>query len=162
MARRSRGSVAAQGNEARANPETSLVHLEDCWDEPPPGTARGRLDGERLQGAWASTIARQAVFLVSGNRFTIHFADGAIYMGTFELALKGRPRAMVVRIEEGPLRHKGQMALCFYEFDGDNNLRWCTAGPGRTDRPATFPSADDSDYLSLVFRREQRLEGRRG
>jgi uncharacterized protein (TIGR03067 family) len=115
---------------------------------------------ERLQGAWASTTSRRVVFLVCGDRFTIHFAGGDIYMGSFDLDTKGRPRAMVVSIDEGPPRHKGQTALCFYEFDGDT-LRWSTAGPGRTDRPTAFPTAEDPNYLCVVFRREPRLETKR-
>jgi uncharacterized protein (TIGR03067 family) len=97
--------------------------------------------------------------LVCGNHFTLHFADGDIYMGSFELDVKDRLRAMVMLIEEGPARHKGQTAVCFYEFDGDN-LHWCTAGPGRSERPALFPAVDDPRYLCLVFRRE-RLAARR-
>jgi uncharacterized protein (TIGR03067 family) len=96
--------------------------------------------------------------LVCGKHLTIHFADGDIYMGSFELDIRGWPRAMVMRIEEGPARHKGQTAVCFYEFEGDD-LRWCTAGPGRSERPGGMPPPDDPHYLCLVFRREQRLEG---
>jgi uncharacterized protein (TIGR03067 family) len=142
----------------KANPDASLIHLEDCWDEPPPGPPYGPADCERLQGAWTSTAgARQAALLVSGNHFTIYFTDGDIYMGSFELDVKGRPRAMKMRVEEGPARHKGQTALCFYEFD-NGNMRWCTAGPGRTERPATFPPGDDPHYLCLVFRHQPRHE----
>jgi uncharacterized protein (TIGR03067 family) len=154
MAKRSRSGGARQGNEARPQTEASLGHLEDCWDEPPPLPC-SRSDGERLQGAWASTDGRRRVaFLVAGNHFAIHFADGEIYIGTFELEPASRPKTMVVRIEEGPTRHRGQTALCIYEFDGDD-LRWCTAGPGRADRPAVFAEGDPN-YLCLVFQRDRR------
>jgi uncharacterized protein (TIGR03067 family) len=160
MGKRPRAEQGNRENEVRAHPET-LGHLEDCWDEPPPGQVRGRSDSDRLQGAWASTGGRrQAAFFVSGCRFTIHFADGDLYMGTFELDVLARPRAMVVLIEEGPARHKGQSAVCLYELNGDT-LLWCTAGPGRTDRPPIFPGHDDPDYLCLVFKRD-RLEAPRG
>jgi len=119
-------------------------------------------DGERLQGAWAAPAGRRpAVLFVCGTHFAIRFADGINYMGNFELDTKGRPRAMVMRIVEGPAKHKGQTALGFYEFDGEH-LRWCTAGPRRTDRPIGFPSPDDPDYLFLMFRREPQVETRRG
>jgi uncharacterized protein (TIGR03067 family) len=158
MPRRSRKGGIGNASDVRPQPQASLVHLEDCWDEPPPGPPRQRPNGERLQGAWLSTTGpRQASLLISGNHFTIHFAVGDIYMGRFDLDTRIRPWAMVMFIEEGPARHKGQTALGFYQFDGDN-LRWCTAGPGRDERPATFPAADDPHYLCLVFRREKGLE----
>jgi hypothetical protein len=59
---------------------------------------------------------------------------------------------MVVRIEEGPHRHKGQTALCIYEVAGDM-LRWCTAGPGQTEQLGDFPDETDFRYLFLGFRR---------
>jgi uncharacterized protein (TIGR03067 family) len=120
------------------------------------------VDAQRLQGAWASTAGRRpAAFLVSGHRFALHFADGDIYIGSFEVEPWARPRAMLLHIEEGPARHKGQTALCFYEFEGNDTLRWSTAGPGRAERPAAIPMADDPSYLCLEFRREHRLEARR-
>jgi uncharacterized protein (TIGR03067 family) len=159
MAKRSRGGLEQQGSENRAHPGATLGHLEDCWDEPPPGPWQGRSDVERLQGAWASAGRRRAVFLVSGMHFAIHFSNGDIYMGQFEVDPTMRPRVMLVRVEEGPPHHKGQTALCIYEFEGDT-LRWCTSGPGRTDQPTGFPSEDDPNHLFLVFRREQ-LQARR-
>jgi uncharacterized protein (TIGR03067 family) len=162
MAKRPRGGTAQQSNEARTHPEAFLGHLEDCWDEPPPGPVHGRRsDVDRLQGAWASVNGRRrAAFLVSGNHFALHFAEGDIYMGTFELDGATRPRVMVVRIHEGPHRHKGQTAMCIFEFREDI-LHWCTSGPGRSAPPAAF-AEDDPGFLNLVFQREQRLETRRG
>jgi hypothetical protein len=81
-------------------------------------------------------------------------------MGTFELDVEGQVRVMRMLIEEGPVRHKGRTALCFYEFEADN-LLWCTAGPGRPERPALFPPANDPNYLYLVFRPQPRLAVRR-
>jgi uncharacterized protein (TIGR03067 family) len=116
---------------------------------------------ERLQGAWASSTGRrQAAFLVSGNHFALHFADGEIYMGTFELNGTARPRVMVVSIHEGPPRHKGQTALCIFEFH-EEALHWCTSGPGRSDPPAAF-AEDDPGFLNLVFHRHQHVEAGRG
>jgi len=118
MARRSRAGIPGKNSEVRAQAEASLGHLEDCWDEPAPGVSLAPRDGDRLQGAWATATGRRpAVLLVCGARFAIRFADGVIYMGNFELDTRGRPRAMVMRIEEGPAKHKGQTALCFYEFE---------------------------------------------
>ena len=59
-------------------------------------------------------------------------------MGTFELDHLARPRAMVVRIHEGPPHHKGQSALCIYELEGDT-LRICYTASG-FQRPTDFSS----------------------
>src|SRR5205085_1527111 len=115
------------GDGPSAHPEM-LGHLEDCWDEPAPVPAPGLPDLELLQGVWNSVSGRRpAEFLVSGTHVTVHFADGAIYLGSFELNSAESPRTMDVRIDEGPPHHKGLVALCIYELDGDV-LRWCTSG----------------------------------
>jgi len=160
MLRSSRARTASPGKDGQVRPAL-LGHLEDCWDEPVsvaseivPG-APPLSDLERLQGAWVCVSERrQAEFLICGNRFTVHFTHGDIYMGTFELDGAVQPRTMIVRIEEGQRQHKGQTAFCIYEFDGEH-LRWCTAGPGNSERLAGFPTDQDSQYLHLVFRRDR-------
>jgi uncharacterized protein (TIGR03067 family) len=130
------------------------IRLEDFWDEPTPSARPCLADLEALQGAWTAISGRrQATFLISGNHFTVHFADGEIYMGSFSVGTNGRFRTMDVQVEEGPQRHKGQSALCIYELEQDV-LRWCTASPGQMDRPADFIEADPL-HLSLVFRKHR-------
>jgi uncharacterized protein (TIGR03067 family) len=130
------------------------IRLEDFWDEPVPCARTLHSDIEALQGAWTAVSGRrQATFLISGNLFTVHFADGEIYMGSFKVGTNGRHRTMDVHVEEGPHRHKGQLALCIYDLDHDM-LRWCTASPGQSDRPAAFAEADPM-HLCLVFRRHR-------
>jgi uncharacterized protein (TIGR03067 family) len=108
-----------------------------------------------LQGAWFSFSGRrEAEFLISGNRFTVRFADGDIYMGAFELHSTALPKLMEMRIEEGPARHKGKTTLCIYELD-DGTMRWCTGSPGNAERLTAFPAEDAPDYLCLRLRREQ-------
>jgi uncharacterized protein (TIGR03067 family) len=108
-----------------------------------------------LQGAWLSVAGRrQAELLVSGDHLTVHFAEGDIYMGRFTLG-EGQPATMDVRVEEGPPQHKGQLARCIWEVDGDM-LRWCTALPGQPGRPADFAEADPR-HLCLVFHREHTI-----
>jgi uncharacterized protein (TIGR03067 family) len=137
---------------ARTTPATGAPeHLEDCWDEPEARAVRP--DFELLQGSWTSAGGRrQAEFLISGFHFTLRFADGDIYMGSFALDTNARPRGMTVRIDEGPARHRGLSALCIYEVAGDE-LRWCTPGPG-AELPTAFAAIDDPHFLCLVFRRE--------
>jgi hypothetical protein len=149
MARRSKASVTP------AHPQP-LGHLEECWDEPLPNGSQHGTDLQRLQGVWvAQTGRRPATFIVSGNHFTIFFLDGDIYMGRFDLGLTGLPLSLDFHIEEGPPRHKGQLARCYYEVNGDH-LLWCTGGPGGQDDVTEFPSPDDPRYLTLMFRRVEK------
>src|SRR5438094_4388738 len=84
-----------------------------------------RADLEMLQGAWLSVSGRhQAELLIAGNLFAVKFLNGKIYMGTLDLDAGERPKEMLMRIDEGPIRHKGKFALCIYELTGDT-LRWC-------------------------------------
>jgi uncharacterized protein (TIGR03067 family) len=130
-----------------------LIWLENLWDEPeaPASTGRGR--GDCLQGAWqAISGRRKAELLVSGEHLTVYFADGDIYMGRFTLG-DGAPATMDVTIEEGPAQHRGRVAHCIWELDGDT-LRWCTAFPGQPDRPTGFEEADPR-HLFLELKRVQ-------
>ncbi|MFO0844101.1 MAG: TIGR03067 domain-containing protein [Gemmataceae bacterium] len=127
--------------------------LEDFWDEPAPHERPNCPDTQALQGAWGCVAGRRpAVLLVAGDRYTVHFADGDIYMGTFTLGGDGWPCAIDLHIEQGPSRHKGLATLGVYEFDGDT-LRWCIAAPGQPERPTAFIELDPR-HLCLVFRRE--------
>src|SRR5262249_6335271 len=104
-------------------------------------------------GAWESIAGpREAHLLIAGNRFAFEFRDGAIYMGEFTLGPDAVPAEMDMRIDEGPVRHRGQVAECIYLLDG-NLLRWCAAEPGDGRRLAYFPSTDDDRFLSLVLKR---------
>src|SRR5262249_32656 len=113
-----------------------------------------RNDLERLQGTWASVAGRREVeLLVAGNLFAVRFSDGHIYMGTFDLDPGEAPTEMVMRIDEGPGKHKGKFTPCIYALDGAT-LRWCPTEPGSDDRLTTFPELDDSRYLCTVFHRQ--------
>ena len=130
--------------------------MEECWDEPSvPGDVL-RAARDELQGAWFSAAGRrEAELLISGNRFTMRFTDGAIYMGVFDLNPAARPRMMDMHIDEGPARHKGKIARCIYEVE-KGTLRWCAASPGRNERLTGFPAEDAAECLHLTFRREPR------
>jgi uncharacterized protein (TIGR03067 family) len=111
-------------------------------------------DLERLQGVWASVAGRrQTEILIAGNSFTVKFLDGKLYMGSFHLEAGESPRVMIMRIDEGPLKHRGKIAHCIYELH-EETLRWCPTEPGSDDRLTTFPGLDDEQYLCLVFHRE--------
>ena len=113
-------------------------------------------DLEQLQGVWASVFGRrEADLLVAGRLFTVRFADGEVYMGAFQLNPAAWPKAIDMRVDEGPARHKGKIALCIYEVE-EGALRWCAAGPGLTERLTNFPPEAAAEYLHMVFRREPR------
>jgi hypothetical protein len=104
---------------------------------------------DQFQGVWTSVAGpREARLLIAGKRFTFEFADGELYMGTFDLV----PGGMDMHIEEGPSHHVGQRSKCLCHVEG-GVLRWCPGRPGSDRRPASFPSVDDPKFLSLVFRR---------
>ncbi|MFO0845732.1 MAG: TIGR03067 domain-containing protein [Gemmataceae bacterium] len=114
-----------------------------------------RRDLERLQGSWSFVSGqREAQLLISGGHFTMRFRNGDTYVGTCSLDPTSRPRAMDLRIDEGPEPHRGKTALAIYEFDGDH-LIWCPAPPGAGERPRAFPPGDDPGHLCLVFRRDR-------
>ncbi|HKB39760.1 MAG TPA: hypothetical protein VKD72_25210 [Gemmataceae bacterium] len=114
-----------------------------------------RADLELLQGAWASVSGRHPTeLLIAGNLFAVKFLDGKIYMGTFDLDAGERPKEMVMRIDEGPVKHKGKFALCIYELDGDT-FRWCPTEPGSDERLTDFPDVGDGRYLCTVFQRQR-------
>lgn len=120
-----------------------------------PAGVSFRMDLEHLQGPWRTVAGRRgARFLIAENRFTFEFIDGEVYLGTFHLDPAAAPKQMDMRIEEGPLATRGQLAHCIYHVD-EQVLRWCSTVPGAGYRLTRFPSVDDDHYYSLVFRRDR-------
>jgi uncharacterized protein (TIGR03067 family) len=117
--------------------------------------AEARAEREALQGTWLSVSGRrEAEFIIAGYLFAVHFADGEVYMGAFQLNSRARPKTIDMRIDEGPTKHRGKIARCIYEVDGDT-LRWCAAEPGAEKLMTHFPSVHDTRHLSMVFQRKQ-------
>jgi uncharacterized protein (TIGR03067 family) len=149
-------AVAAEAA-GRGDPKALVCRLEECWDESVPWEHALRQARGALQGAWfCASGRREAELLVCGSRFAVRLYNGDIYMGTFDLNPVGRPCTMVMHIEEGPDRYKGQTAQCLYGLEGDA-LRWCATTPGRGEHLTDFPAEDDPNYLCLLFRRERAL-----
>ena len=108
-----------------------------------------------LQGAWVSIAGRRPLqMFIAGQRFTASFLDGRLYMGSFEIRLDDHPHIMIMQIDEGPAKHKGQTAWCIYDWD-QGMLRWCPAEPGSGERLIAFPAVTDSRYLCTILRRER-------
>lgn len=118
-------------------------------------TSSARSDLEMLQGVWTSIAGRREVRLeISGDQFVFTFRDGDVYSGNLLLDERATPPHMDMRIEAGPAKYHGQLALCIYRIESDV-LRWCPTRPGSGYRLASFPSLDDERYLSLVFKHER-------
>jgi uncharacterized protein (TIGR03067 family) len=112
------------------------------------GTER---DLERLQGTWRYVSGwREARLEVRDDWFHMEFANGTVYNGTVSLDPHARPRAMDLRIEEGPAKHAGKLCLAIYQFDGDH-LIWAPGEPGSGERPEAFPAHSDPEHLCVVF-----------
>ena len=114
-----------------------------------------RTDLEQLQGVWVSVAGQQqAELLIAGNLYAVKFLDGKIYMGTLDIDAGEQPKEMIMRIDEGPIKHKGKFALCIYELDGDT-LRWCPSEPGSDEQLTAFPPEGDGRYLCMTFRKQR-------
>ena len=114
-----------------------------------------RIDLDQLQGVWVSVAGRQeAELLIAGNLYAVKFLDGKIYMGTLDIDAGEQPKEMIMRIDEGPIKHKGKFALCIYELEGDT-LRWCPTDPGSDEQLTAFPAVDDNRYLCMTFRKQR-------
>ena len=119
-------------------------------------------DRERLQGVWNFVTGRRKVQLfITGDHFTAKFANGDVYVGTFDLDPTRKPKAMDMTITEGPDKYKGVTTLCIYALDGDH-LVWCPGAPGEPNRPKAFPPTDSDDNLCVVFRQGKGFRGMRG
>ena len=112
------------------------------------------LDRERLQGRWTFvTGIREAHMRIEGDRFTVTFNNGDLYRGFYTLDPTTQPRMMDMSILEGPEKHRGKTSLIIYDLD-DDRLMWCPAEPGTGNRLRAFPSAEDTQHLCILFRRE--------
>jgi len=103
----------AARNKVRPDLEEILRQEEDNWDEPELPKRGAEAELESLQGPWLTVAGKpRAELLIAGGHYTIRFEDGLIYMGVLELDPSARPKAMHMRIDEGPAHHKGKTALC--------------------------------------------------
>jgi len=158
MARKTFSESAWAEHESWEEPREPPGREEEYWDEPELPEQRARMELELLQGPWLSGPGRhEAKLLIAGGRFSVHFKNGAIYMGVFELDLEARPKAMAMRIDEGPAPHKGKISSCIYELTGDT-LHWCATRPGSKERLDKFPPEYNPNYVCLTFRREEPRE----
>jgi uncharacterized protein (TIGR03067 family) len=123
-------------------------------------------DRDALQGSWKlvgrvmrgepqpvdGDAARRLVF--EGDRFRMYRGDELLFDGTFKVNAGATPRTIDATIdksnEEAELA--GKTSLGIYELKGDE-LKWCAAQPGSSNRPTDFSGKEDEQLL-VTFKRE--------
>jgi len=112
-----------------------------------------RDDAACLQGTWGYEAGRRVSQVAfAGDRFTVRFASGDVYHGTYTLDPLHHPKAIDLHIEDGPERHRGKTCQAIYIVE-DGRLVLCPGVPGSDVRPRFFPHGDDPSHLMLRFRR---------
>ena len=67
-----------------------------------------RKDLRRLQGAWEFVSGtRRASLAVEDDQFTIEFANGEVYRGTFQLDPTRKIKEIDLTLDEAPERYRG-------------------------------------------------------
>ena len=123
-------------------------------------------DRDALQGAWKLTgrvmrgeqqpvdgdAARRLVF--EGDRFRMYRGDELLFVGTFKVNAGVTPRTIDATIDKSNEESElsGKTSPGIYELKGDE-LKWCAAQPGNSDRPADFSGKGDGQLL-VTFKRE--------
>jgi uncharacterized protein (TIGR03067 family) len=126
----------------------------------------GKGDQTKLQGAWKAEKAEQNgkeqpnadehLLTFAGDTFTITRKDQVILKGTFTVDATKKPRQIDLVIKESRGGNDdGKTARGIYDLDGDT-LRWCTAKPGKDERPGEFAAAEGSERLLVTLRREKK------
>jgi len=119
-------------------------------------------DKEKLQGTWRAVSAErsgqamkkadQHSLNFDGENFAIKRAGQIMLKGTFKLDSTKSPKTIDMTPDDGP--QKGQPSQGIYLLDGDN-LKWCSAEPGKDDRPVEFATNTDTSYMLVIFKKEK-------
>lgn len=134
-------------------------------DKPRDAGDQGR---RKLQGTWQVLEERHGdadpdeegklcQFIFEGDKLTITKEQKVIIEGTFTVdAGKTPPQIDIKVIRDDVNPNAGQTALGIYKIDGDK-LKWCSAGPGRDDRPTEFV-IKGTDYLLVTMERVKKVK----
>jgi uncharacterized protein (TIGR03067 family) len=120
----------------------------------------------KLKGTWTAVTAEKGgqeqadagdhTLTFDGDTFTISRKGQTFLKGTFKVDETQKPKTIDMEIKESPKEeHKGKTVLGIYELDGDN-LKWCAANPGATERPKSFKTEAGSDLLLVTLKREKK------
>lgn len=122
-------------------------------------------DSKALQGTWQATTQRRGddteapektrrhQFVIDGDKFRI-VRDGQDHIkGTVKVDATAKPATMDLTItdaaDDGDAA--GKTCVGIYELSGDE-LKWCSARPGATDRPTGFDTSG-TQYMLVTFTR---------
>jgi uncharacterized protein (TIGR03067 family) len=122
-------------------------------------------DAKALQGTWQAQSQRRGddseppektrrhQLVIDGDKFRI-VRDGEDHIkGTVKIDSTAKPATIDLAITEAP--HDGDAAgktsLGIFELSGDE-LKWCSARPGATDRPTSFDTSG-TQYMLVTFTR---------
>jgi uncharacterized protein (TIGR03067 family) len=121
-------------------------------------------DKKKLQGTWTvaahttsgtATPAKKLTgwrLTVAGDKMTTRDGTDVLDESTFRLDAAGKPRAIDLRLTEGP--DKGKSVQGIYKLEGDT-LTVCVAEPGRP-RPRELASRAGSGHMLFVFKRAKK------
>jgi uncharacterized protein (TIGR03067 family) len=123
-----------------------------------------KADKDKLHGTWQAVSGqrdgrpddkvKEHHLTLSGEGFSIKEGDKVVLKGMFKVDATKKPKALDFTIDEGPEALKGKTALGIYELNGDD-LKWCAAEPGSSERPTEFAAKAGTRHLLVVFKREK-------
>jgi uncharacterized protein (TIGR03067 family) len=122
-------------------------------------------DQDKLQGRWEITsdgyygsqqdTSTTRRLVIVGDTFTFEEDGRFLSRGVFRLEPCQSPQAIDIEIIEGWLAFRQTRSLGIYELSGDN-LAWCWAELGSTERPKDFIAhASGPRHNVLTFEREK-------
>jgi uncharacterized protein (TIGR03067 family) len=121
-------------------------------------------DQEALQGAWKIVASetggmdrtgetKDHFIVFEGDTFALKKGDDVGLRGTIKLDPSKKPRAIDVTITEGGQEgEKGKVLHGIYEL-GTGTLKWCTSGPGGTDRPEEFSTKEGVNHMLVTLKK---------
>jgi uncharacterized protein (TIGR03067 family) len=133
------------------------------------GDDAGDKDKAALRGTWAPSSSesggtadaedefKQYRLILDGDAFTIEKSGKLMLKGTVKLGALTTPKQIDMEITECPDNpdDKGKLLSGIYEVSGDD-LKWCFAPPGASDRPREFVSRAGTDHILATFKREKK------
>jgi uncharacterized protein (TIGR03067 family) len=125
-------------------------------------------DQEALQGTWRPVSSERegkdqgddakehVLFIFEKDTFTVKQGDQVLLKGTFKLDPSKKPKAIDMTVTEGRRDDdKGKELHGIYELTKDG-LKWCTAGPGGTDRPKEFSTRERINHMLVTLKKDKK------
>jgi uncharacterized protein (TIGR03067 family) len=101
---------------------------------------------EEMRGGAAPGDPRDHRMIFTGEAFRFVKGDETLIRGTFRLDPAKSPKVMEMVITEGAGGDPETPCHGIYQLDGDE-LKWCAAEPGTTDRPEKFDTKGTTNVM---------------